>query len=259
MSGWRVEDLDRGESKGTERVAGRMEKVAVPLVAIVGLALVLSAVALRSGAPSLEGNAAPTAALTATATPLSAKLALSSRALRPGLCGILSGAVPEPAYDGQARSVRRIDASVSLQLDPWWVWCVSGVRFYDNAIEVVGRFLPIREATGGPNPRVAILSAEFEVALAGFGGLGIAAVGEDGVLRLGSTDNGRSLEFERAADRASAVTLTLTSMDGTWAVTRGVARNDTSVLATQVDPAGRLTRVYLLSAGELSVRLPFQP
>jgi len=257
VSGWRVEELDPDESRRAGRAVGPMEKLAVGLVAIVGLALVVGAVAVRTGTLRLERQAAPTVAPTST-TPLSAKLALDSRVLRPGLCGVLSGAVPQPVFDGQARQIRRIDASVSLQPDPWWVWCVLGVRFYDNALEVVGRFLPIREATGGPNPRVAIRSAEFEVQLAGFGAVGTAAADDDGVLRLGPTEDRRVLAFQEAADNANALTLTLTSMDGTWAVTRATASGDPSVLAAHLDASGALTRVYVASAGGLSVRLPLQ-
>src|SRR5438093_1009094 len=85
------------------------------------------------------------------------------------------------------RAVMRVDVSVALAVDPYWWWCVSGARFYDDGVEVVGRFIPIRDATGGPRPRVVLRSTELGGQLVGFGALGpgsFTSVGANDVLRL---------------------------------------------------------------------------
>src|SRR5881409_1353908 len=118
---------------------------------------------------------------------LASTLRLSARPLDRGTCGTLSTSTPPPSYGGVPRAVMRVDASVALALDPYWWWCISGARFYDDGVEIVGRFIPIRDATGGPRPRVALRSTELAGQVAGFGAFGpggFTSVGTNDVLRL---------------------------------------------------------------------------
>lgn len=253
VPGWRIEDLDREDAGRRHRVSDPIELLAIALAALVTVAFFAGAFRAREAAPTAGGPASSSPP--ATPRTLAATLALDARALQAGVCGQLTASVPASSFESAPRQLRRIDASVSLQFDPWWVWCVSGVRFYDNALEVVGRFLPIRDATGGPSPRVALRSAELEVHLDGFGALGPAAMDEAGVLRLGPAADARSAAFQAAAERVTSLTLRLTSMDGSWAVTRAAASGDPTVMASQRDRNGVLTRVYLVSVAQPNISL----
>ena len=254
---WRVELLD--EAEPGPPVPGDVRRLAFVIVTFMALSLLLGVVAARSPItkPDLARSTLPAAASMPAST-LNTMLALDAHELPAGTCGGLSAAVPAPIYGDNPVAVRRGDASVSVRMDPWWVWCVAGVRVYETRFEIVGQFVPIREATGGPNPRMALRSAELEVTL-GNVVLGPAAIGDDGVLRVWPDYYVRPSPFAAGAAQTSALTLRIVSLDATWAVARTAATDDPGFRTAALDTAGRIERVYLMQSGETWARLAIVP
>jgi hypothetical protein len=255
---WRIEELD-GELR-PRRVADPMELV---LVVVAILAVLLPRALAPQPATTRVVPTYEQAASSPPATSLSTVLALGANPLAPGACGTLTAATPAPTYAGAARAFARIDAAVTLARDPHWWWCVAGARFYDDGVEIVGRFIPIRETTGGPRPRVALRSGEITGDLAGFGVLGpgtFAAAGPYDVLRLRAVGHSGSREqYPAAIAMAHELRLRLSSIGGEWGFLRaaGIDR-DPAVILAERDDDGDVRAIHLDTWSEFAVRLPLR-
>ncbi len=217
MPAWPIVELDRDERR--RRVVDPMELVALIVVALVALAF--SPRLLNGNSTTVEPR--PVASAGPFVAPgLASSLTLSARALAVGECGAFSATAPASSFgDAKPRAIRRIDAALSVAADRLWLWCVAGARVYADGIEVLGRFMPQRDPTGGERPRAALRLATFGGQIEGYGALGPAEIvrGADGysLLRLRAvTDNGRRLTYRNASDRAGTLTLRLVAIAGPW-------------------------------------------
>lgn len=218
---WRIEDLDRGGGKRPARVVDPMEIVAVLLVGVVGLSLLPGALPQKA-APAADPVAVPTPAAPAGPAPASiAKtFAMSARPLDPGSCGAISATSPAPTFTGPQHHLRRVDVALSISADPWWRWCIAGVRIYDEGLEVLGPLAPAVPVVAGW-PASLLGSATLSGLIEGYGAVapGEIVPGTDGfaILRLRAvSDNGRRTTFRQAAGRAGSLLLQLATVAGPW-------------------------------------------
>ena len=166
-----------------------------------------------------QGQATPVPAVAPSFTSM---FAISSRPLATGECGEFSATSPTSTFGTQKpRAIRRIDTAVTTATDRWWMWCVAGARVYDDGIEVVGRFVLLRDASSSERPRIVLRSASFGGQIEGYGMLGPAELGRtvDGfsLLRLPAvTDDRRRSAFMNASDRASSLVLRIVGVSGPW-------------------------------------------
>jgi hypothetical protein len=219
---WRIDDLDRGGGKRSARVVDPMEILAVFLVGMAGLGL-LPGLLTQKTAPAADPVAVPTPA--APAVPVAASIArtfaLSARPVDPGGCGVLSASSPAPSFPGPLHQLRRVDTALGIAADPWWRWCIAGVRIYDEGLVVIGHFVPLGDPSGPEPPRSVLRSGMFTGLIEGYGATASAEIarGTEGLatLRLRAmSDNGRRTAFRNAAARTGSLGLWLVTVAGPW-------------------------------------------
>jgi hypothetical protein len=250
VGSWRVEDLDAEPRVRRRPFIGPWE------IALLASALVASITLVPRWWPT---PTPPPPAAPARPASLATTLALGSQQLTAGTCGVLSAATPPQTYDGVVQRVSRIDASVMVAFDAYWSWCVAGARFYDDGVEIVGRFIPIREATGGPRPRAALRSTTISGRIAGFGALGPGSFASDGgydILRLRAvSDDHRRSDYPHAVSGASVVGLQLSSVRADFGVIRAANDEDPAVIVAERDAGGAVVTIYVSALDAFSVRL----